>query len=119
MPLIAFNVNLRSTDVAIAKEIARKIRSSSGGLSHVKALGFKLENRGMVQVSMNLTDYGITPISIVFEEIEKEARERGVEIAESEVVGLIPLSALCDATARYLKLHSFSSDQVLERRIWG
>jgi glutamate formiminotransferase len=119
MPLIAFNVNLKSKDVAIAKDIAKKIRASSGGLPNVKALGFALENRGMVQVSMNLTDYTVTPIAKVFEAIQKEAESRRTEIAEGEIVGLIPLDAVCDIAAKFLRINTFSSNQVLERRIWG
>lgn len=118
MPLIAFNVNLKSADVEIAKSIAKKIRASSGGMPAVKALGFSLEERKMVQVSMNLTDYTVTPISKVFEAIKKEADERGVEIAESEIIGLIPLDAVCDLAAKFLMLGRFNSSQVLERRIW-
>jgi len=119
MPLIAFNVNLKSSDVKIAKEIAKKIRASSGGLPKVKALGFALEARDMVQVSMNLTDYTVTPISEVFEAITREAKERNVEIAESEIIGLIPLDAVCDLAAKFLKISRFGSSQVLERRMWG
>jgi glutamate formiminotransferase len=119
MPLIAFNVNLKSEDVEIAKGIAKKIRASSGGLPYVKALGFHLREKGMVQVSMNLTDYTVTPISKVFDEVSKEAASRGVEIAEGELIGLIPLGALCDLAARFLKIPNFTSNQVLERRIWG
>ncbi|MEW5747304.1 MAG: glutamate formimidoyltransferase [Candidatus Thermoplasmatota archaeon] len=118
MPLIAFNVNLRSEDVEVAKAIAKKIRASGGGMPHVKALGFHLREKGMVQVSMNLTDYTVTPISKVFLEIEKEAEARGVEVAESEIIGLMPLDAVCDLAGRFLKVPSFSSSQVLERRIW-
>lgn len=119
MPLIAFNVNLKSTDIGVAKEIAKKIRESSGGLPKVKALGFALEARGMVQISMNLTDYKVTPVPVVFEAIAREAKERGVEIAEGEIIGLIPLDAVCDIAAKFLKIDSFASSQVLERRIWG
>lgn len=119
MPLIAFNVNLRSEDLEVAKAIAKKIRASSGGLPHVKALGFHLAERRMVQVSMNLTDYTVTPISKVFLEVVKEAEERGVEVAESEVIGLIPLDAVCDLAGRFLRIPSFASGQVLERRIWS
>lgn len=119
MPLIAFNVDLKSTDVNIAKEIAKKIRASNGGLPKVKALGFALEARGTVQVSMNLTDYTVTHISTVYEAVRKAAEERGVEIVESEIVGLIPLEAVCDLAAKFLKISQFSSSQVLERRIWG
>jgi glutamate formiminotransferase len=119
MPLIAFNVNLRSKDLQIAKDIAKKIRASNGGLQKLKALGFDLSARGLVQVSMNLTDYTVTPLSKVFETVKKEAEDRGVEIEESEVIGLIPLDAVCDLAAKYLRINSFTSNQVLERRIWG
>lgn len=118
MPLIAFNINLRSRDLAAAKDIAKKVRASGGGLPHLKALGFDLKDKGMVQVSMNLTDYTVTPISRVFEEVGKEAEARGIEVAESEIIGLIPLDAVCDITGRFLKLEQFTSGQILERRIW-
>lgn len=119
MPLIAFNVNLKSTDVEAAKAIAKKIRASSGGLPKVKALGFALETRSMVQVSMNLTDYTVTHLSTVFEAVVREAESKGIEVAESEIIGLIPMEAVCDLAAKYLKAAAFSSNQVLERRIWG
>ena len=119
MPLIAFNVNLNSKDVAVAKKIAKNIRASNGGMPNVKALGFLLEHKGMVQVSMNLTDYTVTPISKVFEAVKKAAGDRGVEVAESEIIGLIPLDAVCDLAAKYLKIGNLGSNQVLERRIWG
>jgi len=119
MPLIAFNVNLRTKDVSIAKLIAKKIRASNGGLPSVKALGFMLEERGMAQISMNLTDYTVTPISKVYDAIKKETDAAGVEIAEGEIIGLIPLDAVCDVASRYLNIRSFTSNQVLERRIWG
>lgn len=118
MPLIAFNVNLKSEDVDVAKAIAKKIRTSGGGLPCVKALGFHLSEKKMVQVSMNLTDYTVTPISKVFLEVVKEAEARGVEVAESEIIGLIPLDAVCDLAGRFLKVPDFASGQVLERRIW-
>jgi len=119
MPLIAFNVNLRSKDIKVARAIARKIRESSGGLPKVKALGFALEARDMVQVSMNLVDYTVTPVSVVFDSVVKEAQAKGVEVAESEVIGLIPLDAICDVAARHMRIANFTSKQVLERRIWG
>ena len=119
MPLIAFNVNLSTKDISVAKKIAKKIRASSGGLPCVKALGFVLENKGMVQVSTNLTDYTVTSMSKVYEAIEKETEEAGVDIAEGEIIGLIPLDAVCDVASRHLKISSFTSNQVLERRIWG
>lgn len=119
MPLIAFNVNLKSKDLNVAKDIAKKIRASNGGLPKLKALGFDLPAKGLVQVSMNLTDYTATPLSKVFEAVKKEAEDRGIEIEESEVIGLIPLDAVCDLAAKYLKIGNFTSNQVLERRIWG
>lgn len=118
MPLIAFNVNLRSSDLDAAKAIAKKIRASNGGMPHLKALGFDLKDKGMVQVSMNLTDYTVTPISKVFDEVRKEAEARGIDVAGGEIIGLIPLDAVCDITARFLMLEQFSSTQILERRIW-
>ena len=118
MPLIAFNMNLKSKDLAAAKEIAKKVRTSGGGLPHLKALGFELKEKGIVQVSMNLTDYTVTPISKVFDVVTKEAEARGIEVAEGELIGLLPLDAVCDAAARFLKLEGFSSSQILERRIW-
>jgi glutamate formiminotransferase len=118
MPLVAFNVNLKSSDLSIAKAIAKKIRASNGGFPKVKALGLMLAAKGMVQVSMNLTDYTVTGIPTVFEAIRSEAEERGVEIAESEVIGLIPLDALCDVARVSLKVSTFTSNQVLERKIW-
>lgn len=119
MPLIAFNVNLDSDNLAAAKQIAKKIRASSGGMPNVKALGFALEKRGVVQVSMNLTDYTVTPISKVFDAVQKEAKAKKIGIVEGELIGLIPLDAVCDVAARFLKMGSFTSSQVLERRIWG
>ncbi|UCE81225.1 MAG: glutamate formimidoyltransferase [Methanobacteriota archaeon] len=118
MPLIAFNINLDSQDLDAAKEIARTIRTSGGGLPHLKALGLRLEGKGLVQVSMNLTDYTITSMSRVFDEVQREANARGVQVAESEIIGLVPLDAVCDIAARFLKLEKFENKQVLERRIW-
>lgn len=119
MPLIAFNVDLASEDLEVAKGIAKKIRASSGGMPHVKALGFRLREKGMVQVSMNLTDYTKTPISKVFLAVKQEAESRGVEVAESEIIGLIPLDAVCDLAGHFLRVPGLSSNQVLERRIWS
>lgn len=114
-PLIAFNVYLATGDVAVAKEIARAIRYSSGGLRYVKALGLLVEGRA--QVSMNLTDYRQTPIHRVMEMIRREATRYGVGVAGSEVIGLLPQQALLDAALYYLQLDGFSSNQVLESRL--
>ena len=115
--LIAFNVNLKTDDVAVARDIARKIRTSSGGMPFVKALGLPLAERGLVQVSMNLTDFEQTPLHQVFDAVRREAAARGVEIAGSEIIGLIPKKTLEDAAAHYLQCENFESRLVLENRL--
>jgi len=115
--LIAFNVNLKTDDVRVAREIARKIRASSGGMPFVKALGLSLAERGLVQVSMNLTDFEQTPLHQVFDAVRREAAARGVEIAGSEIIGLMPKKALEDAAAHYLQCENFDSGLVLENRL--
>lgn len=115
--LIAFNINLNTPDINIAKEIARRIRESSGGLPHVKAIGLYLNERNLAQVSMNLTDYESTPPHIVFRRIAQEARSFGIEIENSEVIGLIPEKALVMASCDLLELKGFKEDQILEKRI--
>ncbi len=115
--LIAYNINLRTSDIAIAKDIARRIRTSSGGLPAVKALGLALASRQLVQVSMNLTDFETTSPHIVFQEVERLAAERGVEVEESELIGLIPRRALEMAAAGMLKLNGFDSQRVVESRL--
>ncbi len=115
--LIAFNINLQTGDVAVARDIARKIRASSGGLPFVKALGLPLVGRGLAQVSMNLTDFEQTPLHVVFDAVLREAAARGVAIAGSEIIGLIPKKALEDAAAHYLKCENFESGLVLENRL--
>jgi glutamate formiminotransferase / 5-formyltetrahydrofolate cyclo-ligase len=117
MPLIAFNVNLDSQNVHVAREVAAAVRESGGGLPHVKALGLMLEHRGLAQVSMNLTDYTRTSIQAAFDELVRQAAARGVEVLESELIGLIPQAALAATTAQHLRLHNFRDDQVLETRI--
>ena len=97
MPLIAYNINLNTNRLDVARKIAAAIRHSSGGLRHVKAAGFMLEDRGIVQVSMNLTNYQKTPIFRVFEVVKREAERYGVTILESEIVGLVPSAALMSA----------------------
>jgi len=116
-PLIAYNVNLCSTDVDQARSIARAVRHSSGGLPHVKAIGVELSSRGMVQVAMNLTDHLVTPILTAFQRVTAEAAKRGIEVAGSELVGLVPQAALGQAAAASLQLDRFDSSQVLETRI--
>jgi glutamate formiminotransferase len=117
MPLIAYNINLATDRLDVAKKIAAAIRYSSGGYRFVKAAGFKLEDRGIVQVSMNLTNYEKTPIFRVFETVKREAERHGVQILESEIVGLVPSAALNAAAGFYLQLAGFRPDQVLENRL--
>lgn len=116
--LIAYNVNLASNDIFLAREIARKIRFSNGGLPSVKALGLELENRGIVQISMNLTNHKITGIKTVFDLIKKEAKKEDVEILESEIIGLVPEKTLTECGKdyrKYLKLgKDFKENQILE-----
>lgn len=113
-PLIAYNVNLNTTDVKIARSIARRIRESSGGLPHVQAKGITMEDTGLAQVTMNLLDYKTTPIELVFNKIEEEAANKGVEITDSEIIGLIPLDALLDVAFARLKLKDFSRQRILD-----
>jgi glutamate formiminotransferase/formiminotetrahydrofolate cyclodeaminase len=117
MPLLAFNVNLGTKDVEVAKRIAKAIRFQSGGLRYVKALGFELKERGIVQISMNLVNTWGTPIQRVFALIQDEADRYGVPIVGSEVVGLVVQDALVDVAEHYLKIENFSRDQILENRL--
>jgi glutamate formiminotransferase/glutamate formiminotransferase/formiminotetrahydrofolate cyclodeaminase len=116
-PLIAFNVNLHSTDLAMARSIAKDIRQSNGGLPHLKAIGVELASRKLVQVAMNLTDYIVTPLHVAFEAVRTRAAEQGVAVAGSEVIGLVPQAALVQAAAHSLVLEQFDSTQVLEARL--
>lgn len=113
-PLIAFNANLRTTDLSIAQNIAKAVRHISGGFRYVRGLGFPLEEKGMVQVSMNLINYTKTPIHRVLEAIRSEAARYGVTIAETEIVGPIPMDAIQEIVRFYLQCHAFKSEQVLE-----
>ena len=118
MPLIAYNINLNTSRLDVARKIAAAIRQSSGGFRHVKAAGFELKDRGIVQVSMNLTNYEKTPMFRVFETVKREAERYGVSILESEIVGLVPAAALTAAAEYYLQIAGFKSDtQVLENRL--
>jgi glutamate formiminotransferase len=117
MPLIAYNVNLDSTDLAAAKAIAAALRESSGGLPCVKALGLPLLHRNVAQVSMNLTDFRRTSVQTAFAAVEREAAAHGVRVLESELIGLIPAAALEGTSAERLKLTGFTRSQILEERI--
>jgi len=115
--LVAYNINLATDRIDIARDVARRVRHSSGGLPHVKALGIRLPERGLVQVSMNLTDYEVTPIEQVFDAVAREAAKHGVRVAESELVGLIPAAALAHTTPASIGLKGFTSAQILENRL--
>jgi glutamate formiminotransferase / 5-formyltetrahydrofolate cyclo-ligase len=117
MPLIAYNINLNTNRLDVAKKIAAAVRHSSGGLRYVKAAGFMLEDRGIAQVSMNLTNYEKTPIFRVFEMVRREAAHYGVTILDSEFVGLVPSAALFSTAEFYLQLERFAAEQVLENKL--
>jgi glutamate formiminotransferase len=116
-PLIAYNVNLGTSDIEVANKIARAVRHQTGGLRYVKALGFELKDRSIVQVSMNMVNYEGTPLFRAFEMIKREAERYGVPIVGSEIVGLVPQRALNAVADFYLQLESFSEDQILEHRL--
>lgn len=119
MPLVAYNINLTTSRVEVARKIAAAVRHSSGGLRYVKAMGVLLEDRQIAQVSMNLTNYERTPVARVFEFVKREAERHGVGILESEIVGLVPRAALLAAAEYYLQLDAESLSRVLERRLAG
>ena len=115
--LIAYNVNLGTRDLAIADRIAKAIRHLSGGFRYVKAMGVELADRGLVQVSINMTNYKKTPLHRVFDCVRSEADRHGVPIVGSEIVGLTPAEALYMAAEHYLRLERFSAEQVLETKL--
>jgi glutamate formiminotransferase len=117
MPLIAYNINLATNRLDVAKKIAAAVRHSSGGFRFVKAMGIELADRGIVQVSMNLTNYEKTPMFRVFEAVKREAERYGVQVLESEIIGLVPSAALTASAAYFLQLQRFTSDQVLENKV--
>jgi glutamate formiminotransferase/glutamate formiminotransferase/formiminotetrahydrofolate cyclodeaminase len=116
-PLIAYNVNLKSQDLSVAKEIAKTVRASGGGLPYVKAIGVRLASRELVQVSMNLTNFEETPVHAAFQAVQREAERRGLEVVGSEVIGLVPERALLQAAESSLQLEGFDPTQVLETRL--
>jgi glutamate formiminotransferase / 5-formyltetrahydrofolate cyclo-ligase len=118
-PLIAFNVNLATDRLEVARRIAAAVRESSGGLPAVKAMGVSLAERGIVQVSMNLIDFETTPLHVVVERVREEAARCGVEVLESELIGLIPAAAMAAAAGHYLNIREFTIERVLEQRLWG
>ncbi len=115
--LIAYNIYLNTSNVSVAKEIAREIRSSSGGLPNVKAMGVEMKSRGLAQVSINLTDFEETPLHFVFEAVKQEAEQRGCAVVGSEIIGLVPLKAVELSSGIDLQLENFSPDRVLENRL--
>jgi glutamate formiminotransferase len=115
--LVAFNVNLRTTDIQVAKRIAAAVRASSGGFCHVKGIGLALADRGLVQVSLNLVDHDKNPLYRVLETVRMEARRWGVAVAETEVYGMLPAAALIDSAAYYLQIAGFDPAQVLELQL--
>ncbi len=116
--LIAYNVNLKTQDMEIGKKIAKSLRAKDGGLSFVKALAFYLEDKNCVQISMNLTNFKKTPIYRAYELVKLESSRYGVDVIESEVVGLVPIDAMVDSVKFYLRLNVFNSNQIFEKKVW-
>ncbi len=114
MPLVAFNVNLDTPNLQIAKDIAARVRHSSGGYAFIKALGVMLEERHIAQVSMNLTDYTHTAVYRAYEAVKMEARRYGVNVVGTEIIGMVPMAALIDCAEYYLQVENFCMQQVLE-----
>jgi len=117
MPLIAYNINLSTNNLEIADNIAKKIRFIGGGLRYCKAMSVALKERGIVQVSINMTDYTHTALYRAFELVKIEARRYGVAIVGSEIIGLVPMEALIDTASYYLGLEGFSTKQILETQL--
>lgn len=116
-PLIAYNINLDTGRLEVAKAVAAAVRHSSGGLRYVKAIGLPLADRGIVQVSMNLTNYEKTPLYRVFDLVQREAARYGVAVVESEIVGLVPAAALTAVAEYHLQIARFGTDRILENRL--
>jgi len=118
-PLVAFNINLATTDLDIAQDIAKSVRFINGGFRYVRAIGLSLKEAGMVQVSMNLTHYEKTPIPMVAETVKREAARYGVNVVGTELVGPVPLGAMGQIFRYYLQAHDFSMDQIIENSLIG
>lgn len=117
-PLVAFNINLSTSDIEIANKIAKTIRESSGGMKWIKAIGVMLEDRNIAQVSINMINYTKTPMYRVFENVRFEAERYGVQIVGSEVIGVVPMDAMIDAAEYYLKVENFDKDrQIMEKHL--
>ncbi|MEL3908724.1 MAG: glutamate formimidoyltransferase [Treponemataceae bacterium] len=117
MPLVAFNVNLNTSDLSVADAIARKVRFIGGGLRFVKAMGVDLKERGIVQVSMNMTDYTKSSLYQAYEMVKMEAKRYGVAVVGTEIIGLTPMEALLNVASYYLQVENFSLDQIIENRL--
>ena len=115
--LVAFNVNLGTTRIEVAKEIAKSIRFSGGGLAHVKAIGLALEDKGMVQVSVNIVDHEKDPLYRVLELVRMEASRWGVPVVETEIYGMVPASAIYQSAVHYLQVADFEPEQIIELRL--
>ena len=115
--LVAFNVNLGTDDITVAERIAKVVRASSGGLTHVKGIGVKLEARGLVQVSMNIVDHKRNPLYRVLELVRMEAKRWGVEVVETEIYGMVPTEVLLDSAAYYLQSTELDAKQVIELKL--
>lgn len=115
--LIAFNVNLGTSDIEVANKIAKRVRASSGGLRHVKCIGLPLEDRGLVQVSINVVDYERNALYRVLELVRMEARKWGVSVRETEIYGMVPAAALLDSVSYYMQTVDFDPSQVIELRL--
>lgn len=116
-PLIAYNINLSTNDLNVAKQIAKRLRGKTGGLTYVKALGVMIKERDIAQVTMNLTDYTKSSVYTIFEMVKMEAKRFGVHIVGSEVIGLIPMEAIVEVARYYLQLENFETSQILESHL--
>jgi glutamate formiminotransferase / 5-formyltetrahydrofolate cyclo-ligase len=117
LPLVAYNINLDTDDLRLAQKIASQIREKNGGLKHVRAIGVILKSRGIAQVSMNLTNYKETPLKPIYDLVKMLAIDRGVDILETELIGLIPKAAFAGTKPKYLKLKDFDDSRLLETHI--
>lgn len=117
MPLVAYNINLGTNNLDVAKKIAKAIRAKTGGFTYCKALGLEITERDIVQVSINMVDYTKTPLFRVFDTVEREAQRYGVNVIGSEIIGLVPMEALIDTADYYLRLEGFDKSQILEKRM--
>lgn len=117
MPLVAYNINLATNNIEIAKKIAKAIRAKTGGFTYCKALGLEITERDIVQVSINMVDYTKTPLYRVFDTVVREATRYGVNVTGSEIIGLLPMNALIDVADYYLRLENFDKMQILENRM--